>query len=197
MKTLALILVVGLFGGMLTCGSYNSTVSADQTVKQELGDLDAAYQRRVDLIPNLVKTVEAAGLFERGTFTEIAQARATAGQLHITATDLSNPTKLAAFNQAQNNLQSSLAKLLVVAENYPQLHATEAYRDLMTELEGTENRIQTERHKANDAINTYNNQVLGFPGGFISRGFGYQERAMFTAAAGSDKAPEINFGAPK
>lgn len=197
MKTLATILVVFLFGGMLTCGSYNSTVAADQAVKQELGDLDAAYQRRVDLIPNLVKTVEAAGLFEKGTFTEIAQARATAGQIHITASDLSDPTKLAAFNQAQNSLQSSLAKLLVVAENYPQLHATEGYRDLMSELEGTENRIQTERHKANEAINTYNNQVIGFPGGFIARGFGYQSRAMFTAAAGSDKAPVVDFGAVK
>jgi LemA protein len=194
MKTIFTIFAVFLLGGMLTCGSYNSTVAADQTVKQGLGDLDAAYQRRVDLVPNLVKTVQAAAKFEQQTFTEIAQARATAGQLHVNAADLSDPAKMKAFNGAQDALSSSLTKLLAVSENYPQLQATATYRDLMAELEGTENRIQTERHKVNEAIQSYNNQVLGFPGGFISRGFGYQQREMFAASAGADKAPSVDFG---
>lgn len=195
MKTIFTILAVVLLGGMLTCGSYNDTVAADQVVKQSLGDLDASYQRRVDLVPNLVKTVQAAATFEKGTFTEIAAARAAAGQLHITAADLSDPAKMKLFNDAQGALSSSLTKLLAVSENYPQLAATAAFRDLMAELEGTENRIQTARHNVNDAIQVYNGRVLGFPGGFIARGFGYQERAMFTAAAGADKAPSVDFGA--
>jgi len=197
MKTLAILGVIAAFIGFFTCGTYNGVVSADQTVKRDLGDLDAVYQRRVDLVPNLVKTVQAAATFEKGTFTEIAAARAAAGQMHLTASDIDDPKKLAAFSAAQSALGSSLTRLLAVAENYPQLHATEAYRDLMTQLEGTENRIQTERHKLNGAISSYNQQVLGFPGGFVVRGFGFKERAMFEAAAGAEKAPVVDFGGAK
>lgn len=193
MKTTIILAALILIVGGTTCSAYNGAVTADQTVQKQLGDLDAAYQRRTDLIPNLVKTVQAAGQFEKSTFTELAEARSKAGQLHITAADLNDPAKVKAFEAAQGALQTSLSRLLAVAENYPTLHATESFRDLMTQLEGTENRIQTERRKVNDAIRDYNTCVLSFPGGFIVRGFGYQKRASFQAEAGAEKAPTVDF----
>lgn len=197
MKTLLVLLVIALAVSAGTCGVYNSAVQADQTVQNAVGDLDAAYQRRTDLIPNLVKTVQAAGQFEKSTFTELAEARSKAGQIRLTAADLNDPAKMKMFEKAQTELSSSLSRLLAVAESYPVLHATEGFRDLMTQLEGTENRIQTERHKVNDSVREYNTIVLGFPGGFIVRSFGFQKRASFQAAASSQVAPTIDFGGVK
>lgn len=194
MKTLITLGIIALICGGFVCSTKNGLVSSDQAVQQSLGDLDTAYQRRIDLIPNLVKTVQAAGQFEKGTFVEIAEARSKAGQIHVTADDLKDPAKLAAFESAQTALQSSLTKLLAVAESYPTLRATDSYRDLMTELEGTENRIQTERHKVNDTIASYNRDVLSFPGSVVANAYGYKSRMMFHAQAGADKAPVVDFG---
>jgi len=197
MKTFITLGIIAVVFGGFVCSTRNDLVSSDQIVQQSLGDLDAAYQRRADLIPNLVKTVQAAGQFEKGTFVEIAEARAKAGQIHVTADDLKDPAKLAAFESAQTALQSSLTKLLAVAESYPALHATEAYRDLMTQLEGTENRIQTERHKVNEVIGLYNRDVLSFPGSLVASSYGYKPRLMFAAQAGADRAPVVDFGGGK
>jgi LemA protein len=197
MKTLLIIGGILLCIAVPMCGSYNGAVVADQDVQQKVGDVGAAYQRRVDLIPNLVRTVQASANFEKSTFTAIAEARARAGSIQLNATDLNDPAKLQAFQNAQDALGSSLGRLLAVSENYPQLHSSAEFQTLMDQLEGTENRIQTERHKLNDAIRNYNTKVLSFPGGFFVRAFGFQTKASFQAEAGAERAPTVDFGAGK
>lgn len=193
MKTLLIIGGIVLCLAVPMCSSYNGAVVADQDVQQKVGDVATAYQRRADLIPNLVHTVEASAHFEKSTFTEIAAARSKAGSIQLTAADLNDPAKLKAFQGAQDALGSSLGRLLAVSENYPDLKSTAQFQTLMDQLEGTENRIQTERHKLNDAIRDYNVKVQSFPGGIFVRMFGYQTKASFQAEAGAEKAPTVEF----
>ena len=175
------------------CG-YNDSVAADQAVKAKWSDVEAAYQRRYDLIPNLVKTVQASANFEKSTLTEVMQARASATQIKLTADDLSDPKKMAAFQAAQGQLSSALSRLMVVAENYPTLKSTQSFTDLMSQLEGTENRINTEIHKYNDLVATYNNVVLQFPSSIGSGMRGFKERPTFKAKEGAENAPQVDFG---
>lgn len=197
MKTLAIAGVIALAVFGFVCSSYNGVVAADQSVKKQVGDLDAAYQRRADLIPNLVQVVEASGKFEKSTLTEVTEMRSKIGQLHITAGDLGDKAKVAAFQKAQAELSSSMGRLMAVAESYPQLKTTDAFRDLMTQVEGSENRIQTERRKMNDSISDYNRTVLSFPGSMVASHYGFGARESFQADAGAAKAPQIKFEALK
>ena len=173
-------------------GSRNSMATSDQTVKQSWANVQSAYQRRADLIPNLVKTVQGVANFEKSTLTEVIQARASATQMKLDAKDLS-PENIQKYQAAQSSLGGALSRLMVVAENYPQLKATESFSELQAQLEGTENRIKEERDNFNEAVKNYNSLVVTFPNSLIAGFSGFTEKGFFQAEAGSEKAPEVNF----
>jgi LemA protein len=191
---LALIIIVILiaFGGCAGCSTYNGLVSSDESVNQAWGNVQTQYQRRADLIPNLVSTVKGAADFESETLESVTNARARATSVNIDASDLS-PENLAAFQAAQQELSGALGRLLAVSENYPQLRATEAFRDLQVQLEGTENRINTARTRYNQAVAGYNRGVRQFPGNLFAGIFGFQSKGSFEAAAGAQNAPTVDF----
>ncbi len=199
-KITAALLMIGMYLAAALaipgCG-YNSSVDADQSVKAAWADVEAAYQRRMNLIPNLVKTVQASANFEKSVLTEVTEARASATAIKLTADDLTDPAKVKAFQAAQTQLSSSLGRLLAVSENYPTLKSTQAFSDLMVELEGCENRINTEVHKYNDRVAVYNNVVLQFPTSIGSSMRGFRERPTFKADDGAEKAPQVDFGSGK
>lgn len=173
---------------------YNTLVRSDEAVKTQWGFVQSAYQRRSDLIPNLVRTVEASGKFERETLEAVTQARASATQMQFSADDLSDPTKFAQFAQTQQALSGSLARLLVVIEKYPELNTSQQFRDLMTQLEGTENRINTERNNYNISVQSYNQLVRTFPTIIIASVVGMQPKEAFQATSpDAEKAPEVRF----
>src|SRR6476660_7793812 len=165
-------------------GSYNKLVGLKQNVDKQWAQVQNVYQRRADLIPNLVSTVSGAANFEKSTLTEVTTARASVGQVKIDPnTAPSDPAKLAEFEKAQGQLTSALSRLLVVAEQYPQLRATENFQTLQAQLEGTENRISVERGRFNDAVQAYNTAIKSFPANFYSGMFGFHEKPYFAAAA--------------
>lgn len=175
------------------CG-YNSLVGADEETKAAWGQVENVYQRRADLIPNLVATVKGSAAHEQNTLSAVTQARAEATQVKLTASDLSDPTKLKAFEQAQGQLSQSLGRLLAVAENYPDLKANASFRDLQSQLEGTENRISVERRRYNEAVQHYNTLVRAFPSVISAKLFGFHTKEPFHAtSAGADRAPEVKF----
>ncbi len=173
-------------------GKYNGIVGKDQEVKKTWGDVESDYQRRSDLIPNLVNTVKGYANFEQKTLTDVIQARASATQMKIDPTNLT-PEKLEQFQQAQSGLSSALGRLLVVTENYPDLKANQNFLDLQSQLEGTENRISVSRKRFNEAVQGFNTAIVGFPGNLIAKIGGFTEKGFFKAAEGSDKAPEVKF----
>lgn len=178
---------------ILFCVSaYNGMVKAEETVGQKWNDVESSYQRRLDLIDNLVNTVKGAADFEKSTLTEIVEARAKATGITIDPST-ATPEQLKAFTEAQNGMNSALSKLLVVVENYPNLTATQAYRDLMSSLEGIENRINVARIDYNAAIKDYNTRIRRFPANIIASITGFERRNGFTAAEGADKAPKVDF----
>jgi LemA protein len=189
-----LLLVVALaIGG---CGTYNGLVKKSQEVDSQWGNVEAAYQRRMDLIPNLVSTVKGEANFEKSTLTQIAEARASVGSIKITPGQApATAEELQKFEQAQGALSQALSRLLSVTENYPTLRATEAFRDLQTQLEGTENRINTERTHFNDVVKVYNSSAESFPGVIVARLGGFMPKAFFQADRGAEKAPTVDFGA--
>ncbi len=189
---LIILLLVGL-GGCAGCNTYNGLVAQDENVERVWGDVQTQYQRRADLIPNLVNTVKGAAEFERETLESVTNARANATSINLTADDLSDPAKMQAFQQAQSQLTGALSRLLAVAENYPQLQATQAFRDLQVQLEGTENRITVARRDYNGAVQTYNTNVRRFPTNLVAGMFGFDRRASFEADPGSDQAPTVEF----
>ncbi len=191
--TLLIVLLLVGFAGCAGCSTYNSLVDAEERVEQAWANVETQYQRRADLIPNLVNTVKGAADFERGTLEAVTNARARATSINLTADDLTDPAKVQAFMEAQNQLGSALGRLLVVAENYPQLRATEAFRDLQAQLEGTENRINIARRDYNEAVRAYNTKVRRFPASIIAGLFGFERRTPFEAAPGSEKAPTVDF----
>lgn len=172
--------------------SYNGIATKDQEVKRAWGDVESDYQRRSDLIPNLVNTVKGYANFEQKTLTDVIQARASATQMKIDPTNLT-PEKLAAFQQAQTGLSSAIGRLLVVSENYPDLKANQNFLDLQAQLEGTENRISVSRKRFNEAVLTYNGLIVRFPGSLVAEIGGFTEKGFFEAAEGADKAPEVKF----
>jgi len=186
----ALVAIV-LIGG---CSSYNKLNSLKQQTDKAWADVQNVYQRRADLIPNLVKTVEGAANFEKSTLTEVVQARQQVTKLQIDPTAApDDPEMLKRFQQTQDQLSGALSRLLVVAERYPQLTATAGFRDLQAQLEGTENRISVERGKFNEAVRGYNTAVTSMPARLFAGMFGFQTRPYFTATAGSDVPPPVNF----
>ena len=177
-------------------GSRNSMATSDQDVKAKWANVQSAYQRRADLIPNLVKTVQGVANFEKSTLTAVIEARASATQMKLDSKDLS-PENLQKYQAAQSSLGGALSRLMVVAENYPQLKATENFSELQAQLEGTENRIKEERDNFNTAVQGYNSLIVTFPNNLIASFSGFAEKGFFQAEAGSDKAPEVNFDEKK
>jgi LemA protein len=177
-------------------GSRNSIATSDQDVKAKWANVQSAYQRRADLIPNLVKTVQGVANFEKSTLTAVIEARASATQMKLDSKDLS-PENLQKYQAAQSSLGGALSRLMVVAENYPQLKATENFSELQAQLEGTENRIKEERDNFNTAVQAYNTLIVTFPNSLIASFSGFAEKGFFQAEAGSEKAPEVNFDEKK
>jgi LemA protein len=177
-------------------GSRNSMATSDQDVKAKWANVQSAYQRRADLIPNLVKTVQGVANFEKSTITAVIEARASATQMKLDSKDLS-PENLQKYQAAQSSLGGALSRLMVVAENYPQLKATENFSELQAQLEGTENRIKEERDNFNTAVQAYNTLIVTFPNSLIASFSGFAEKGFFQAEAGAEKAPEVNFDEKK
>src|SRR5262249_19462498 len=175
-------------------GTYNRLVGLGQAVDTQWAQVQTVYQRRADLIPNLVNTVAGAANFEKSTLTEVTNARASVGRVQLDPTKARTDAKqLQEFQAAQGQLSNALSRLLVVAENYPQLTATENFRGLQAQLEGTENRISVERNKFNTTVQSYNVAVRSFPTNFIAGMFGFSPRPFFEAQQGAEKAPTVNF----
>jgi len=191
---LALGILLLIVIGAAVAGSYNHLVSLSQATDSHWAQVQNVYQRRADLIPNLVSTVSGAANFEKSTLVEVTQARASVGQVKINAnTAPTDPAQLAAFDQAQGQLSSALSHLMVVVERYPQLTATENFRDLQAQLEGTENRIAVERRDFNQAVQDYDTAVKSFPAVIYAGMFGFQPKPYFSAAPGAETAPKVQF----
>src|SRR5216110_2661193 len=174
--------------------SYNGLVMLEQTVNKKWADVQSVYQRRADLIPNLVQTVAGAANFEKSTLTEVTNARASVGQVKLDPSKApTDAADLEKFQQAQGQLSTALSRLLVVSENYPQLRATEGFQNLQAQLEGTENRISVERNNFNAAVQEYNTALSTFPTNMLNKMFGFQARPYFNAQPNAEKAPEVKF----
>jgi len=191
---LLIVAVVLLVLGISGCTTYNSLVGAEEQVEQAWANVETQYQRRADLIPNLVSTVRGAADFEQDVLTSVTEARAQATSIQLSVDDLNDPTALQRFQEAQGQLGSALGRLLAVSENYPQLRATAAFRDLQAQLEGTENRINVARKRYNDAVRQYNTEVRSFPTVVYASVFGFERRSSFEADAGAETAPSVDFG---
>jgi len=172
---------------------YNSLVEEQQQVNQSWAQVENQYQRRADLIPNLVNTVKGAADFEQQTLTDVIEARSKASSIQVSADDLNNPQKVQQFQQAQQQLSGALSRLLVTVEKYPELKANQNFRDLQTQLEGTENRISTERQRFNESVQSYNTMVQRFPNNVFAGLFGFDQKTYFEADEGASEAPEVNF----
>ncbi len=193
-KNLTLIVIIAavlLIGGC-GCSSYNGLVQQDETVKNSWNNVQSDYQRRADLIPNLVNTVKGEANFEQTTLTNVIEARAKATSVKIDPTNLT-PEKLQEFQQSQGQLSQSLGRLLVVSEQYPTLRANDAFRGLQAQLEGTENRIKVARNDFNNVVANYNVKVRSFPTSIFAGMLGFKAKPGFTADAGSDRAPQVKF----
>jgi LemA protein len=191
------ILVVAVILGAFVAGSYNELVRLDQAVQAQWGQVQNVYQRRLDLIPNLVETVKGAAAFEKDTFTGVAEARAKVGQVSGDALKnvVNDPQAFSRFQQAQAGLSSALSRLMVVVEKYPELKANQNFRDLQAQLEGTENRIAVERMRFNEAAQAFNTKRMSFPTVLIAGLFGsrFTEKPYFKAEEGAEKAPKVKF----
>jgi LemA protein len=189
------VLVAGLvIAGLVTSSIYNRLVTLQQGTDAAWAQVQNVYQRRADLIPNLVNTVSGAAGFEKSTLNDVVTARASVGRVSAPVGNApTNPEQLVEFDRAQAQLGSALSRLLVVAERYPDLKATAAFRDLQAQLEGTENRIAVERGRFNEAVQAYNTAIKRFPAAIFAGMFGHSPRPYFSATAGSDRPPEVKF----
>jgi len=188
-----IIIVVIAFGLYRWAVGFNNTaVKLKETSTQAWGNVESSYQRRNDLIGNLVKTVQGAADFERGTLTDVINARAKATSVTIDPTNIT-PEQLAQFNQAQGGLSSALSRLLVSVERYPDLKANQNFLELQSQLEGTENRINVARDRFNATVQPYNQHIKTFPNSILAGMFNFQELAYFKSEAGAENAPDVNF----
>jgi LemA protein len=192
MKTGIIAIVVLVLLVMFGCGKYNGLVTKDENVKNKWGVVQSSYQRRADLIPNLVATVKGAANFETETLEKVIQARASATQIKVDVNDLS-PEKIQQYQAAQGQLSQALGRLLAVSENYPDLKANANFQNLQAQLEGTENRINVARNDFNDAVNGYNSSVRTFPNNIIAGITGFKAKGYFEATAGAENAPQVKF----
>ena len=192
----AVVLVLIIFGGAIA-STYNSLVRLDQATQTQWAQVENQYQRRADLVPNLVGTVKGAANFEQSTLTAVTEARSRVGQVTSGAVEniARDPQAFARFQQAQDQLSSALSRLMVVAERYPELKATQNFRDLQVQLEGTENRVAVERMRFNEAAMAFNTKRDTFPTVLIAGLFGsrFQEKPYFKSTAGAEKPPEVKF----
>jgi len=197
MKTF--LIVLGVLAAMVVLGilylggAYNGLVSRSQAVDAQWAQVQNVYQRRADLVPNLVATVSGAANFEKTTLTEITEARASVGKVQVNPGGAPTGAQLAEFEKAQGAMTSALSRLLVVAENYPSLKATANFQELQAQLEGTENRIAVERGRFNDLARDYNSAIKSVPAVFFAALFGFHEKAYFTATPGAEKPPAVQF----
>jgi LemA protein len=175
-------------------GTYNNFVALEEGVNQKWSQVENVYQRRADLIPNLVEVVKGYASHERETLEAVTNARAKmGGQINLGPEVLNDPNAFAKFQQAQGALTSALQRLMVVVERYPDLKADQRFADLQTQLEGTENRISVERGRFNEAVQQYNTAIRVFPSNLLAGMFGFQQKAYFQAETGSEKAPQVKF----
>src|SRR6478736_5158927 len=197
-RNLALIVILGLVvlvGGCVGCGSISFQkrgVALDENVKAKFAKVQSEYQRRSDLIPNLVSTVKGEANFEQSTLENVIKARASATQIKVDPNDLT-PEKVQQFQQAQGQLSQALGRLLVVTENYPNLRANDAFRGLQVQLEGTENRIKVARNDYNSAVQEYNTSIRSFPNNIYAGWFNFSQKQPFQADPGAEKAPSVDF----
>jgi LemA protein len=195
MKSLTLsiiLIVVGLLVFVNGCTTYNSLVASEENVENAWSKVQSAYQRRADLIPNLVNTVKGYADFEQETLTNVIEARSKATSIQIDPANLT-PEQLSRFQSAQSELSQSLGRLLVNVERYPELKANQNFLELQAQLEGTENRIKVERDRFNDVVTEYNKQVRRFPSSLYAGLFGFERKAQFEAEASAQQAPEVEF----
>jgi LemA protein len=189
-----IVLFVVLVAALWVGGTYNRLVKSQQAVDGQWAQVQNVYQRRADLIPNLVNTVQGAANFEKSTLTEVTNARASVGRVQIDASKApTDAAQLRAFQEAQGQLSTALSRLLVVSERYPELKANQNFLTLQAQLEGTENRISVERNKFNEVVQSYNTQVRSVPTNFIAGMFGFASRPFFEAQSGAERAPTVNF----
>ncbi len=191
--TLGVVLLIFIGGCSIFVGNYNKLVSLEEGVKSQWSQVENVYQRRADLIPNLVETVKGYAKHERQTLEAVVEARSKATSIKLDSSIVNDSKKLAEFQKAQGELSGALSRLLVVVENYPQLKANENFLALQSQLEGTENRIAVERKRYNDLAREFNSLRRRFPSNIIARMFGFSEKAYFQAEAGAEKAPEVKF----
>jgi LemA protein len=199
MKNLGCLIAAGVVVLILVLwgvGSYNGLVGSREAVNSQWSQVENVYQRRADLIPNLVASVKGAAEFERTTLNEVVSARSRVGQVTAQAPGeiLSDPQKFQQFQQAQDQLSSALSRLLVVVERYPELKAVQGFQDLMVQLEGTENRISTERRRFNEVAQDYNTRLKRFPTVLVASMMGFQPRPYFQSQPGAETAPKVDFG---
>lgn len=192
MKKTLIIVGVILVLGFFIASSYNGLVAKNEDAKTSWSNVESSYQRRNDLIGNLVKTVQGAADFEKGTLTDVIEARAKATSVTIDPTNIT-PEQLAQFQKVQDGLKGSLSKLLVSVERYPELKANQNFLELQSQLEGTENRINVARDRFNEVVNVYNKATKTFPSVMFAKMFGFEEMARFQAEEGAEKAPDVNF----
>jgi LemA protein len=192
MKRLFLNLIILISAASLTSCGYNSMVEKQEAVEGQWAQVQNVYQRRMDLIPNLVETVKGVANFEKSTLEAVVQARAEATKTTINASDLT-PEKVAQFQKAQEGLTGALSKFMSIVENYPDLKANQNFTELQAQLEGTENRITVERMKFNEAVQEYNTYIRKFPNNMTAGMFGFEKKGYFEASAGADKAPTVKF----
>ena len=192
--TITIIVVAAVILGCILWfkGAYNNMVTAEEGVSAAWSQVENVYQRRADLVPNLVATVKGYAAHESSTLEGVVEARSKATQVTVSADDLS-PEALAKFNAAQGDLTNALGRLLMLTENYPDLKASQNFSELQAQLEGTENRITTERMKFNDTAKAYNTLIRKFPDNIVASMFGFEKKGYFEAAAGTEKAPVVEF----
>ena len=192
LKTILIIVGIVIVLAAMFVKPYNTMVQKDEEASKAWANVENAYQRRLDLIPNLVKTVQGAADYEKGTLTEVIEARAKATSVQIDPNNLTEEA-IAKFQAAQDQLSSALSRLMVVVERYPELKATKEFEDLMVSLEGCENRITVERGKFNEKVNDYNSYIRKFPNNIIAGLFNFDKKGYFKATEGADKAPDVEF----
>lgn len=187
-----LLLLIAIIAGVYF-SNYNTLVQLDEGVKSAWSQVENVYQRRADLIPNLVETVKGYAKHEKDTFQAVVDARSRVGSIKLDENMLNNPQALKKFQSAQGELSSALSRLLVVSENYPQLKANENFLSLQAQLEGTENRISVERMRFNEAARAFNTRIRSFPANIVAGMMGLQSKSYFEAEEGAKTAPKVNF----
>jgi len=193
-KTLIILLAIIVILLLAVVGSYNGLVGSSQAVDASWAQVQNVYQRRADLIPNLVQTVQGAANFEKSTIVQVTEARASVGRVNINQNQApTDAAQLAQFQQAQGQLGTALSRLLVVSENYPDLRATANFRDLQSQLEGTENRITVERGRFNSTVQAYNTKIRTLPTVLFAGLLGFQQKPYFQSTAGAETAPAVKF----